>query len=334
MQEKITVVTMLELQEYMQHIQGKSEKISLNEFLSNKHHVEDGIAVVADLSQITFSKESEIDLTGANLSGTKLDGIEFNKYVTLKHVDLRGASLRGCTFIDNIDLEGTKFGSVILHSKMFKRCKLALAEYDPNAPKVVMVGVTDKQLEAYKKFRKEGVAVSQGSLNEYLKQVLHHNFPEDFAIIADLSERTIDSSFDNCDLTGSSLRYCDIRGTISNLILRDCYFNQTEFHNCNLINVDLRGTSLSMSEHIGKEFIAARFIGDTIFISPKFGIDKDIEQAQQKGLLPKPENGKLTIAGNPVFEPCYKEGLSTAAPKQNVKVTMGVGRICCILRRE
>ena len=308
-------VTISDLHEYMEYIRVNKDKISLHEFLKLDQDER------ADLSKIKFTEKTKIDLTGANLSGCTLDGIEFNQYVILKNADLRGASIYECTFVDNIDLEGTKLGSVVLDTKVFKKCKLAHAEYDPSAAKIVMVDVTEKQLENYKKLRKEGQPVAQGSLNDYLAQVLRHNYPDDFTIVADLSERTIDGSYSNCDLTGSNLKFSTFTGEISNIVLRDCYFNQTAFEDCTLRGADLRGVCLSSFNHIGQEFVGALFRGEVIFDSPILSIDSNVELAIKHGVLPQGSSVEV-ITGKPLFDPCYKKGIDADEIKPSVKFSV------------
>jgi uncharacterized protein YjbI with pentapeptide repeats len=321
---KLVKVTIADLHQYMMEIKGKDVKISLNEFIADKHPEYKDLAVIADLTDIKFDEKNKIDLTGAILAGTKLDGIEFSgKYVILKDADLRGASINGCTFTDNIDLDGTKLGSIILSSKMFKKCRLNNAEYDPTAPKIAMVAVTDKQISGYLKLREEGHPLGQGSLNDYLTQVLRHNYPEDMTIIADLSERVIDSSFNGADLTGSNLKHATITGEINNLTLRDCYLEDTYFEECKLISPDLRGTNMSSLEgHVGQEFVGARFFGQVTFIDPKLSIGGNVKKAVEAGILPREVNdieseegevigqGKFAVEGNPIFDPCYIRGSS------------------------
>ncbi len=315
MLEKQVEVTISDLHEYMEYIRLNKDKVSLHEFLKLDQDVR------ADLSKIKFTEKTKIDLTGANLSGCILDGIEFNQYVILKNADLRGASIYECTFVDNIDLEGTKLGSVVLDTKVFKKCKLAHAEYDPSAAKIVMVDVTQKQLENYKKLRKAGQSVAQGSLNDYLAQVLRHNYPDDFTIVADLSERTIDGSFSNCDLTSSNLKFSTFTGEISNIVLRDCYFNQSEFENCTLIGADLRGVCLSSFNRIGQDFTGALFSGEVTFVSPILSMDSNIELAIKHGVLPQGSSAEV-ITGNPLFDPCYQTGIDSDEIKPSVKFSV------------
>jgi uncharacterized protein YjbI with pentapeptide repeats len=328
---KLVKVTIDDLRQYMTEINNKEVTKSLNEFIAEKHPKLKDLAIIADLTGIKFDEDNKIDLTGAILAGTKLDGIEFSgKYVILKDADLRGASINGCTFTDNIDLNGTKLGSIILSSNMFKKCKLNNAEYDPTAPKIAMVAVTDKQIKGYLKLREEGHPLGKGSLNDYLTQVLRHNYPEDITIIADLSERVIDNRFNGADLTESNLKHATITGEINNLTLRDCYLEDTYFEECKLISPDLRGTCMSSVNGISQEFVAARFMGEVVFTDPKLSIGGNIEEAVKKGILPQTANdikndedkviskGKFTVEGNPVFDPCYIKG-STKEEAANIR---------------
>jgi len=312
------------LYNYMAYIrqEGVNSNISLNEFIRRKRNIKEDIIV--SFSKIQFSEEDSIDLSGANLSGCNLDGVEFSgKHVILKDVDLRGASLNGSKFTDYINLAGANLGAIVLSNKVFEDCQLANTKYDPTNPKIALISPTEEQIQTYLASNKKQ------SLNEYLS--INSPYPKDFKIIADLSKMTIDERFSGANLNGANLEEAVITGEIKNLSLRDCYTHKTKFRSCELIEPDLRGTSLATNSMFGWGFEAATFEGKVKLTDPKFSfgsynldtkqnvnkytygssnldIKKNIDKAQSVGLIPAEGPYDLTIEGKPLFDSCYKKG--------------------------
>ena len=325
-------VTIEDLDEYANYIhKKKGPRKNLNEYLQIIHKELVGVDVIADLSNFEFSKNN-IDLRDCDLSGSILDNIDFDgRYVLLQGVNLKGASLKASKFTNGIDLSGVQFGCIALESNMFVNCQLVQAEYDPSASKVLMYKLTDEQIEDYLSNKSP-----KPNLNKYLEEKLGYQYPG-FKIIADLSGRVINKRFSGADLSESNLERVTITGQIEGLQLRDCFTKSTLFRDCDLDNVDLRGTCLADKGYwLEQGFQAAIFEGTVNLDSAKLSIARDLKLAAQKGLIPNyntsleslslesDELPVLNVSSDSVFDPCYKKGeISSSYRKVTIEEVKG-----------
>lgn len=309
-------VTIEDLDEYADYIHKKNgPKKNLNEYLQLIHKELVGIEVIADLSNFDFSKNN-IDLRDCDLSGSIIENIDFDgRYVLLQGANLKGSSLKGSKFTYGVDLSGVQFGSITLDNNIFVNCQLAEAEYDPYASKIMMYKLTDEQIDSYLSHKNP-----KPNLNKYLEEKIGYQYPG-FKIIADLSGRVINKKFSGADLSESNLEKATITGEIENLQLRDCFTRSTLFRDCDLLNVDLRGTCLADKGYwLEHGFQAAIFEGTINLDSVKLSISKDLKLAAQKGLIPNyntslesisleyEELPILNVSSDSLFDPCYKKG--------------------------
>ena len=307
-------VTIADLDGYMHYVHSKAApKKSLNEYISDLKDLS-GNRIIADLSNINWPK-TKIDLSYGDFSGSILDNIDFNgKNVVIKGANLRGASLKNSKFTGQIDLGKVKLGSIELRSDIFVSCQLAKAEYEPNAAKIIMLQVTKTQIDGYL-----ALTNPKPNLNKYLEANFGHQYPG-LAIVADLSNKVIDSRYNGADLSGSNLENTTITSEIANLQLRGCYTHNTIFKDCKLIEPDLRSTCLAEKGiYLSQAFRAAIFKGNIELESPKLSIGTNINLAREIGTLPAfntplesmslemDDMPILNITGNPVFDPCYNK---------------------------
>ena len=266
--------------------------------------VNDYVGGVADLSGIIFNQE--IDLSGANLSCAKLDGVNFNQFVTLKGASLQGASLENTKFTGWIDLAGVDFGQISLNKNMFTECKLDEANLVTitQIKKIKEIKVSDKLIEEYLKS-------DEKSLSKYLENKYKQ------IVIADLANIEIDSRFNNKDLSNCKFVGTIFKGKITDLILRDCFFEQIKpTEGCVLINPDLRGTSLaeqtdnSLNETISFDLYNTDAVNNWGFSS----INSKHHMVIKDPILSIGSDEHLRnylLNGSAKLEPCYKKGTET-----------------------
>lgn len=314
------------LRDYMAAISGDLDipKQSIYEFIESsekykkKFILKEGEPFKLQLRNIDFSElENPIVLSNGNFSGVTFDNVNFSAgNVTVRDANFIGCPMIGGTkFTGQIPLAGAKFGPLELSRDLFEDTDPEQTEYDPTNSPNIMLPLTKKCLEDFLKLN------PKKNLNEYLNDRFSYRYPAGKAIVADLSNVTIDERFNGQDISGSNLSNTIITGNVDSLQLRDCITHNTKFKDCHLTNPDLRGTSLANAGiALQHDFAAVSFEGEVVFTDAKLSINPDIGKANGRSIrladeLPLGANDDyldhehlgIRLEGQSTFDPCYNK---------------------------